>query len=39
MMDFKHGGDIWQFAIDNGFNIDEVIDLSSNINFIKPKII
>ncbi len=38
MMDFKHGGDIWQFAKDNGFNIDEVVDLSSNINFIKPKI-
>ncbi len=37
-MDFKHGGDITNFAKEIGCSIDEVIDLSSNINFIKPKI-
>ena len=37
-MDFQHGGDITNFANKIGCSIDEVIDLSSNINFIKPKI-
>jgi len=37
-MEFKHGGDVKSFAEANGFTLDEVIDLSSNINFIKPKL-
>jgi len=37
-MNFKHGGDIYQFALKHGYRVEEVIDLSSNINFIKPKI-
>ena len=41
-MDFKkkhqHGGDIKAFAKEINCNTKEVIDLSSNINFIKPKI-
>ncbi len=37
-MDFKHGGDITNFAKKIGCRIDEVIDLSSNINFIKPRV-
>ena len=37
-MDFKHGGDITNFAKKIGCSIDEVIDLSSNINFIKPRV-
>lgn len=38
MKEFSHGGDIYSFAKSIGCNIDEVIDLSSNINFIKPYI-
>ncbi len=37
-MDFKHGGDIINFAKEIGCKTDEVIDLSSNINFLKPKV-
>jgi len=37
-MNFQHGGDVEGFALEVGCKIDEVIDLSSNINFIKPKI-
>ena len=38
MMKFSHGGDINGFAKSINCNVNEVIDLSSNINFIKPKI-
>jgi threonine-phosphate decarboxylase len=34
----KHGGNIRAFAQEIGCNEDEVIDLSSNINVVKPKI-
>lgn len=34
----KHGGDIYSFAKELGCSVDEVIDLSSNINFFKPNI-
>jgi len=34
----QHGGDINAFAKEINCNINEVLDLSSNINFIKPKI-
>ncbi len=37
-MNFKHGGDINAFASQIGCSVDEVIDLSSNINFLKPEI-
>ncbi len=35
---FSHGGDIKSFAKDLNYSVDDVIDLSSNINFIKPDI-
>jgi len=35
---FKHGGDIISFSKEIGSNPKDIIDLSSNINFIKPKI-
>ena len=35
---FSHGGDIVSFASKIGCSVDEVIDLSSNINFLKPEI-
>ncbi len=38
MQTFQHGGDITAFAKTCGCSIDEVIDLSSNINFVKPHI-
>jgi len=38
MKPFEHGGDIIAFAETCGCNVNEVIDLSSNINFIKPHI-
>lgn len=38
MKPFEHGGDIVSFAHKLGCSPDEVIDLSSNINFLKPKI-
>jgi len=37
-MNFEHGGNIEEFAKNIGCRVDEVIDLSSNINFVKPKI-
>ncbi|HHH51413.1 MAG TPA: aminotransferase class I/II-fold pyridoxal phosphate-dependent enzyme [Campylobacterales bacterium] len=37
-MSFKHGGNIKEFAKNIGCRVDEVIDLSSNINFVKPQI-
>ena len=33
---FQHGGDIYKFAKDLDCKVDEIIDLSSNINFLKP---
>ena len=38
MKTFEHGGQIEKFAQEIGCEVCEVIDLSSNINFIKPKI-
>lgn len=38
MLEFAHGGDVKSFAKKLGCEINEVIDLSSNINFIKPNI-
>ena len=38
MTPFEHGGDVTAFAKACGCKVSEVIDLSSNINFIKPKI-
>ncbi len=38
MPNYKHGGNITDFAKEINCNISEVIDLSSNINFIKPQI-
>ncbi|MCK4441653.1 MAG: histidinol-phosphate aminotransferase family protein, partial [Sulfurovaceae bacterium] len=37
-MNFKHGGNTKEFAKEISCRVDEVIDLSSNINFVKPKI-
>jgi len=37
MTQFQHGGDILQFASRIKCPVEEVIDLSSNINFIQPK--
>jgi len=34
----KHGGNVTDFSKEIGCTVDEVIDLSSNINFIKPNI-
>ena len=38
MTTFQHGGDVNTFAKTCGCKVEEVIDLSSNINFVKPKI-
>lgn len=38
MNSFKHGGDVKAFALKLKCKEDEIIDLSSNINFIKPHI-
>jgi threonine-phosphate decarboxylase len=38
MKTFEHGGQIEKFANDLGCRVDEIIDLSSNINFVKPQI-
>lgn len=38
MKTYEHGGQIEAFAKALGCSIDEVIDLSSNINFVKPHI-
>lgn len=35
-MNFKHGGDVKGYAQEVGCELSDVIDLSSNINFIKP---
>jgi len=35
-MNFKHGGDVKGFALEVGCELSEVVDLSSNINFISP---
>ena len=37
-MTFSHGGDIINFATNLGCDVGEIIDLSSNINFLKPEI-
>jgi len=37
-MNFEHGGNVEEFAKKIGCRVDEVIDLSSNINFVKPNI-
>jgi threonine-phosphate decarboxylase len=37
-MNFKHGGDVKGYAAEIGCSVSEVVDLSSNINFIKPDI-
>jgi threonine-phosphate decarboxylase len=38
MKTFEHGGQIEKFAFELGCSVDEIIDLSSNINFVKPQI-
>ena len=38
MKTFEHGGQIEKFAFDLGCSVAEIIDLSSNINFVKPQI-
>ncbi len=38
MTKYSHGGQVETYAAQLGCNISEVIDLSSNINFIKPQI-
>jgi threonine-phosphate decarboxylase len=38
MPNYKHGGNITAFSQEIGCELSEVIDLSSNINFIKPHI-
>lgn len=38
MKTFEHGGQIEKFASDLGCAVSEIIDLSSNINFVKPQI-
>ena len=38
MNTFSHGGNIEQFAKELSCEIDEIIDLSSNINFTSPQI-
>jgi threonine-phosphate decarboxylase len=38
MTPFAHGGDVTAFAKDCNCDVNEVIDLSSNINFVKPTI-
>ena len=38
MKTFEHGGQIEKFALELGCNVSEIIDLSSNINFVKPQI-
>ena len=38
MQKYEHGGNIEAFAKNNGYKIKDIIDLSSNINYLKPKI-
>ena len=37
-MNFKHGGDITAFASQIGCDVKDIIDLSSNINLLKPEL-
>jgi len=38
MREFEHGGDVTAFARECGCKVDEVIDLSSNINLVSPRV-
>ena len=38
MLDFSHGGDVEQFALELSCEENQIIDLSSNINFLKPQV-
>lgn len=38
MNEFEHGGDVKSFAKKIGCDDSQIIDLSSNINFVKPKV-
>jgi len=38
MTDFSHGGNVEQFALSLSCEQSEIIDLSSNINFLKPNV-
>ena len=38
MKTFEHGGQIEKFALELECDVSEIIDLSSNINFVKPQI-
>ncbi|HIP11193.1 MAG TPA: aminotransferase class I/II-fold pyridoxal phosphate-dependent enzyme [Arcobacter sp.] len=38
MKEFSHGGQVEQFSKELNCSVDEIIDLSSNINFLKPSI-
>lgn len=38
MNQYSHGGQVLNFASELGCGVEEIIDLSSNINFIKPNI-
>ncbi|SFV70763.1 L-threonine 3-O-phosphate decarboxylase [hydrothermal vent metagenome] len=38
MKTFEHGGDVTAFAKDCKCNVSEIIDLSSNINIVKPQV-
>ncbi|MCK5293082.1 MAG: aminotransferase class I/II-fold pyridoxal phosphate-dependent enzyme, partial [Arcobacteraceae bacterium] len=38
MLEFSHGGQIEAFAKEQNCSVSDVVDLSSNINFLKPKI-
>jgi len=38
MTTFEHGGQIEAFAQELGCEVNEIIDLSSNINFLKPEV-
>ncbi len=38
MKQFEHGGDIISFAKEINTTIDQVVDLSSNINFLQPSV-
>lgn len=38
LTEFEHGGDIDAFAKKIGSKVEDIIDLSSNINFLSPKI-
>jgi threonine-phosphate decarboxylase len=38
MSNYKHGGDIYSLAVKLKCTPEEIIDFSSNINFVKPKV-